>query len=194
MNKFKNYPEIFEKNRYCVVRDAISQELVSLISQYALFDEMQDFTPDGVQVPAAHSKYSDPAIESLMLLLGPKMEQITGLKLYPTYSFFRVYRNKDELVKHKDRESCEISTTISFNYSYDSNKFQWPIYIEGNKVNLNPGDMVVYRGCELEHWREPFCIDEDAWHVQAFLHYVDVNGPNAEWKYDKRKKPGKLYR
>jgi hypothetical protein len=38
-------------------------------------------------------------------------------------------------------------------------------------------------GCDIEHYRKPFIGD---WHSQAFLHYVDQNGPNAEYKYDKR--------
>ena len=41
---------------------------------------------------------------------------------------------------------------------------EWPIYLdpsgeegkEGVKVLLNPGDMLIYRGCDLEHWRDPF--------------------------------------
>ena len=27
---------------------------------------------------------------------------------------------------------------------------------KGTKVLLEVGDMLVYSGCELEHWREPF--------------------------------------
>ena len=26
----------------------------------------------------------------------------------------------------------------------------------GIKVDLKPGDMLLYSGCELEHWRDPF--------------------------------------
>ena len=28
---------------------------------------------------------------------------------------------------------------------------------------------------------------EGQWQAQVFIHYVDANGPNAEWKFDKRK-------
>ena len=187
------FTEKFKRDGYCVVQNAVSPDVVSFITQYAMFDEMQDFNTSE-QVPNAHAKYADPAMETLMLHMHPQLEEITGLKLHPTYSFFRVYRNGHELTKHTDRPSCEISTTISFKYNYDSDKFQWPIYMAGNEVNLNPGDMVVYRGMELEHWRNPLVYDEPVWHVQAFLHYVDANGPNADWKYDRRKTPGRLER
>lgn len=180
--------EIFKDKGYCIVKNAISEELRDFVTQYALFDEMQDFAPEGVgrQVQNAHSKYADPAMEVVLLHLHKTMEENTGLKLFPTYSFYRVYRPGDDLKIHKDRPSCEISCTLCFNYSYDDSKYQWPIYMNGNPVSLNPGDMVVYRGCDLDHWRDVFDIDEDVWHVQGFFHYVDQNGPYSDYKYDKR--------
>jgi hypothetical protein len=104
----------FKENGYCVVRSAISPELRDFVTQYALFDEMQDFAGDDQQVPDSHSKYADPAMESLLLLLHSTMEENTGLKLYPTYSYYRVYRNGDSLEHHTDRHSCEISATLKF--------------------------------------------------------------------------------
>jgi hypothetical protein len=64
-----------------------------------------------------------------------------------------------------------------------SDKTKWPIFIEGNSIELNEGDAVIYLGCELEHWRDEFKGD---WHAQTFLHYVDKNGANKEWFKDKR--------
>lgn len=178
---------LFKQNGYCVVKNAISEELRDFATQYALFDEMQIFTGEGDdQIPNAHHKYADPAMETLLLHLHETMEKNTGLKLFPTYSYYRVYRPGNELKIHKDRPSCEISCTLCFNYSYDDSKYKWPIYMAGNKVDLSPGDMVIYRGCDLDHWREVFDINEDAWHVQGFFHYVDQNGSYADWKYDKR--------
>jgi hypothetical protein len=180
----------FMEHGYCVIKNAISDELRDFVTQYALFDEMQNFSSIDSQVPNAHSKYSDPAMESMLLQLHSVMEQSTGLNLYPTYSYYRVYRNGDELVPHKDRPSCEISATMCFNYSYTDQNLNWPIFMEGNKVTLMPGDLVIYRGCDLEHWREPLIHSSDVWHVQGFFHYVDANGPYSEFKYDKRSSIG----
>jgi hypothetical protein len=182
----------FKKNKYVVVKNAISKDLASFITQYALFDEMQDFTEDTSQVLGAHAKYADPVMESLLLKLHPLMEEKTGLTLLPTYAFHRVYRNGAELHPHKDRPSCEISATISFNYSYEGSGYEWPIFIDGTPIVLSPGDMAIYRGIELEHWRTAFDNKTDSWHVQAFLHYVDANGPHSEWKWDKRESLGSL--
>jgi alkylated DNA repair dioxygenase AlkB len=101
-------------------------------------------------------QYSDIAMETLLLKCQPVMEKATGLKLYPAYTYARIYKKGDELKRHKDRFSCEISTTMNLGGD------DWPIYLEpsgkegkkGIKVDLKPGDMLVYSGCELEHWRK----------------------------------------
>lgn len=179
--------EIFQTHGYTLVKNAISKEMRDFITQYALFDEMQDYSPDSMQVADAHSRYGDPAMEALLLSLQTIMEENTGLELYPTYSFYRVYRPGDELPPHTDRDACEISTTICFNYSYDDSKYRWPIKVEGVEVDQKPGDIVIYRGIDLEHSRDPFTLeDEAAWHVQGFFHYVDANGPHADEKWDRR--------
>jgi hypothetical protein len=192
----KSNIDFFAENKYCIVKSAISEELRDFVTQYALFDEMQDFASEEMQgrmqVPNAHSKYADPAMESMLLHLQPIMEKNTGLKLIPTYSYYRVYRNGDDLKKHTDRPSCEVSATLCFNYDYDDKDYEWPIFMNGNSLTLKPGDMAIYRGCDLDHWREPFEYFKSSWHVQGFFHYVDANGPYAEYKYDKRNSIGDL--
>jgi hypothetical protein len=185
-----NY-EIFSNKKYSVVRSVISKELRDFITQYALFDEMQDLTlergdPSTIQVPNAHSKYGDPAMETVLLNLKETIEVITGLSLLPTYSYYRIYRKGDDLKPHIDRPACEISATLCFNYSYDDKKYNYPIYIEGNEINLGPGDMVIYKGLELSHWRTSMEVGSDDWQVQGFFHYVDANGIYTEWQNDKR--------
>ena len=129
----------------------------------------------------------------------PLMQQETGLELLPTYSYARIYKKGDVLKRHKDRPSCEISTTVHLGGD------KWPIFIDGTGQNnviderkniikpgapagtevlLDVGDMLVYSGCELEHWREPL---EGNTCAQVFLHYNHVNGPFAEKnRFDKR--------
>jgi hypothetical protein len=50
-------------------------------------------------------------------------------------------------------------------------------------IMLDEGDAVIYRGCELPHWREAY--NEGTKLAQVFLHYVDANGKFTEWKDDK---------
>ena len=124
-------------------------------------------------------------METLLQEIKPVMEKHTGLELQPSYSYARIYKKGDELKRHKDRFSCEISTTMNLGGD------DWPIYLEpsgkkdmkGVKVNLKPGDMLVYYGCELEHWREKFKGKDCG---QVFLHYNKSSKTSKENLYDKR--------
>ena len=203
----------FKKNNYMVIRKAIDPKIAEFVMNYfmmkrqvarTMFDErfISPFTNEwGVwndqQAPETYSHYGDIAMETLLLAVQPKMEKETGLSLYPTYAYARIYKNGDILKRHKDRFSCEISTTMNLGGD------KWPIFIEPNEkegyytdesyvssnakgieVSLEPGDMLVYRGVILEHWREPFMGDNCG---QVFLHYNDVNSENAEKnKFDTR--------
>jgi len=172
-------------NKYQVIKGAISYELANFVFNYFLLkQDAVDFmyknnitydngmlgTWTDKQIPNTYSHYADFAMETLLVKMLPVMAKETGLNLVPTYSYARIYKHGDELKKHKDRPSCEISTTINLGGD------PWSIFIEGTKVLLEVGDMLVYSGCDLEHWREPFEGDICG---QVFLHYNHVNGPFA---------------
>jgi len=133
--------------------------------------------------------YADPLIEVMLKQCKPAIEEKTGLELEPTYSFSRAYQEGEELRPHTDRPSCEISVTINVACTGDI----WPIWMqyENNdpvKCMLNPGDAVIYKGCEATHWRRK--LPESQINVQFMLHYVDKNGPHAEYKFDRREALG----
>ena len=151
------------------------------------------------QIPEAFCQYADIAMETLLLKVQPVIEQHTKLKLTPTYSYARIYKKGNMLRRHKDRFSCEISATLNLGGDL------WPIYLSPNenvgipddkkgitissnakgiRVDLKPGDMLIYKGMELEHWREPF-TGEDC--CQVFLHYNNVKSKDFEINmFDKR--------
>lgn len=181
----------FKKNGYVIVKNAISKDIAEIFTNYALFDEKQNFSPEkekigGGQVPNAHSKFVDPATEALLLYLQPVIEKYTGLNLYPTYSIYRIYRNGDVLYPHTDRNSCEISVTLCLGHSYANSEYKWPIFVDEKPFFLSPTDLLIYRGIDLKHWRNTFDIKKESWHVQAFFHYVDANGHYSNLKYDQR--------
>ena len=184
---------IFKTQKYQVIKNAISKELANFIFNYFLLKRdavawmyQNNITYDtGLlgtwsddQVPNTYSHYADPVMETLLMKVLPVMQKEIDLKLVPTYSYARIYKHGDILHKHKDRPSCEISTTIHLGGD------KWSIFVEGTEVLLDVGDMLVYSGCELEHWREPLEANTCA---QVFLHYNHVNGPFAEKnRFDKR--------
>jgi hypothetical protein len=192
----------FKKNKYIVLKSVISFELADFIYSYFLLKRkvaetlfntkyISPFTDyfgiwNDRQVPNTYSHYSDIVMETLLIKVLSTMEEHTKLKLNPNYSYARIYKKGDVLHRHKDRFSCEISTTLNLGGD------PWPIFLEpsgeeglkGVKVDLKPGDMLIYKGNLLEHWREPFEGENCA---QVFLHYnnIGTEGSN-ENIYDKR--------
>ena len=167
---------------YKVVKEAISFELANFLFNYFLLKReavyymysnnwMHDNGVLGTwkdeQVPNTYSIYGDPVFDTLLMKVLPVMQRETGLDVIPTYSYARIYKKGDILKKHKDRPSCEISTTLNLGGD------PWSIFLEGEKVDLNVGDMLIYEGCKLEHWREPF---EGEHCGQVFLHYNNKKG------------------
>jgi len=144
------------------------------------------------QCPKSEAIHGTVTFDKLLEDLTPHFEQASGLKLFPPYSYARLYNNQGEELKvHKDRPACEISASLTLDFEGDV----WPIFMganedksEATEVKMNIGDAVVYRGCDIYHWRETY--KEGKWQAQVFLHYVDQNGPHAEWKYDKRESLG----
>jgi alkylated DNA repair dioxygenase AlkB len=113
--------------------------------------------------------------ETLMASSQGFLCDLLGVKVYPTYSYARLYYAGNELVPHRDRPSCEFSVTVTLGGEFE---MLWPIYIEradgeGLVCRLGIGDALVYKGCERTHWREPF---EGLWQAQVFMHYVDADG------------------
>tara|TARA_R110002126_G_scaffold155554_1_gene302592 strand:- start:768 stop:1139 length:372 start_codon:yes stop_codon:yes gene_type:complete len=119
-------------------------------------------------------------METMLALKIKKVEEETGLEVLPSYSFWRMYTYGADLKIHKDRPSCEISITALIQKDKD-----WPIYMDGKEILLSAGDAVVYLGAELEHYRKEYDGDFQS---QVFMHYVDKNGPYADFVFDK--KPG----
>ena len=163
-------------NKYQVIKKAVNYELANFIFNYFLLkrDAVQWMYQNNIiydngmfgtwtdqQVPNTYSHYADMVMETLLVKMLPVMASETGLDLVPTYSYARIYKHGDILKRHKDRPSCEISTTLNLGGD------PWPIYIdgtgadnvideqkniikpnapEGTKVLLEVGDMLVYSG------------------------------------------------
>jgi hypothetical protein len=181
--------DFFQKNKYVYIKNFLNKKVCSIATSYALFDEKNNFFSDS-QVPGANAKYGDLLMESLLDYCLAPIEKNTGLELYPTYSYFRVYRNGDELEPHTDRPSCEISATVCLGFYYKNKIDPWPINIEKKSIPMRQGDIVIYRGMDLTHSRDKLVDSEDAYHVQCFLHYVDKNGPHKNLKFDGRSELG----
>ena len=166
------------KENYKYVKNMLSPDMVQFLTSFSL----KNFTNGDSQVPlssASHSKSSD-IYNHITHYLLPRMEKETNLKLKPIYSYNRIYMGGSELKKHIDRKACEISASITSKYFYKDSNYKWPLCMGDMPIVIKTGDGVIYKGCEIPHWRPFFNQPKEYWHHQLFIHYVDLNGPNKD--------------
>ena len=178
----------FSASGYSVLRSVLSPREAELISSYAL---LQGVYPDYYTAEPStqsHGRYADAMGETLLIKLHSLMRQVAGAALEPCYSYLRIYRQGAVLHKHIDRASCEVSASMTLGFKA---LHQWPLWLEADgeprALELAPGDLLVYSGADLPHWRERF--DGQHW-VQLFLHYVRSDGPYANYRFDGRDQLG----
>lgn len=184
----------FHTYGYQIVEDAVSKETASILStEFTLFrdlitrnnpQELASTSFSDKMVERCFAWYAHTPFEALLIHLQPKVEEIVGKKLYPCYSYGRIYYNGAIMAKHTDRRSCEYSTTLTL----DIDDTPWGIWFTDlqnttKELILDVGTMCVYQGNTLEHWREFYTGKKQ---IQVFLHYVDSTGPYAHCKFDGR--------
>lgn len=186
--------KFFCEERYLPVRRFLDPALANLLKgymekkarmeqiHYAIDPDSQshifsgDLPGQDLQVQSSFAWYGDPMMDTLLEQSTAFIGDMIDKQLFPTYSYCRLYLNNAVLDKHIDRHECQFSTTICLGGD------PWPIFFEDKarneiRIDLEPGDMVVYAGVELQHWREPFTGSQCA---QVFLHYGDVDFPMAD--------------
>jgi hypothetical protein len=193
----------FKKDNYLVIKKAVSEDICKFAAEYLMLkrqvsqrlhnkkmigrDNLGWGSFGDGQVPFSYNHYSDTAMEILLVRMKSVIENKIKKEIVPTYSYTRIYEHGDILGRHKDRYSCEISATLTL---FQDKK--WPIFVEpsgktglkGIPINLKMGDLMIYNGEKIEHWREVFYGN---WCVQVFLHYNIKGTKKAEEnKFDKR--------
>ena len=177
----------FAENGYAIVREAIHPQTCRVFHRYAKYNQSLNgyYHSAGPVTRDVQDRYSDPFGEGILVELQQQVADTVGKALHCAYSYLRIYGPESFLKPHTDRDSCEISATLTI--AHDPGDARWPVYLrhEGKPVavDLAPGDLLIYRGSELEHWRDDF--DGRYW-MQLFLHYVTVGGPFDHLKFDGR--------
>lgn len=211
----------FEKNGYLVIKNLYDEkELLSEVPKergqfnFSTDSNLFTFTPVEMQVEGSVARYHYPPYRYAHSQIRLKIEKIIGKKLFNTYFYDRFYFPGQQLTPHADRDACEISVTLHISTNL---KTPWPIWIktpdtfkdetkrelvsqgENRSVILQPGDGMIYKGCERPHWREPMPSNptsekgffsklfnkkqekeqEELYYHQVFFHYVLADGHRA---------------
>ena len=203
--------KFFQKNNWVKIENVIDKKLTEFLYEYvkleavrlsAIEHKIDRESPDydksiygefyDTQAPGDFSKYGDLTFDTILAGIASDMKKHTGLNLTPTYSYHRLYTHGTELTRHRDRPSCEVSATMCIgsdtsNLKNTEPSYKWPMFVKNDNedeipIELNPGDVIIYRGCEVEHWRLPFKGTNQA---QAFFHYNEKDG-QYDIKFDCR--------
>ena len=186
------------------IKDFLPDQLLNVLNSYCIikYSNKKEFKIDS-QTNSLISEHSDYLMETILDLSTPVVEQNVQKKLYPTYSFLRIYDKGSDLPIHKDRESCEYTVALclmadpidkpyelfigeaddSSDYKYFDNKKNYNRYRIDHKFSMVPNNAVIFKGMDKIHWRETCSHD---YFITVFLHYVDQEGPYKEFKFDKR--------
>ena len=167
--------DTLETKKYKYIKNILSLDIVDFLSTWSF----KNFTKGDEQSPfsSSHHSIESDMFKHIIHYLLPIMEKETNLKLKPIYAYDRIYMGGSELKKHVDRNACEISASITLKYFYKDKNYKWPLCMGDIPIIIESGDGVIYKGCEIPHWRPIFNQPKKYWHHQLFIHYVDKNGP-----------------
>jgi len=163
----------FYKDGYMVVRGLLDTDVALSLGAHLNKEEQLGRGEFGdPQAPLSTIFHSDDLLLKTQVKLLGIIEKYTGLELLKTYNYARIYKKGSILKIHKDREACEISATIDLGGS------PWDLWVLNRdenpvKIQLNPGDALIYKGRDIPHWRGKLEGEE---HTQVFMHYVDKYG------------------
>ena len=210
----------FEKDGYLVVKDLWDAEdlyhpLPDIKGQLNYWSkDVTQFNHNPVegQVEGSLARYWHPQYRKAHTGIRRKLEKIIGRTLYNTYYYDRYYFPGQELTKHADRDACEISVSIHVSTNLPDKLKDWAFKIktpdtytddkktailvpgEERSAILNPGDGLLYKGCERPHWRDAMPTPEkvedapkEYYYHQIFFHYVLQDGLRAHCAWDRGK-------
>ena len=145
--------------------------------------------------------YCFPPAVALHRWMRDNLRDVIDMELVETYSYTRTYDRGAYLKSHTDRPSCEVSATICLDYKSDDNT-PWKIWVQNDRnyiddavhdqqqlfeitqkpvigkrkgsvaVSLEVGDVLLYQGPNIPHWRDTFLGDYSS---HMFLHFINAN-------------------
>ena len=176
------------KDDYIIIKNAVSPDLCKFIAlEYEMMETVCNHLYQGADLSDlckhTFARYSPLMMEALSVQLQPQIETAVNMRLFPTYSYARIYYEGSELQQHFDRPSSEVTVSVCLEKGVD-----WPLYVQNaegvtHALELEVGDIGIYSGRKHKHWREPLTGKR---HIQAFLQYVNAEGDDAWLKWDTR--------
>lgn len=104
--------------------------------------------------------HNDPAARTLHAPLTPLVSRLAGEPLKPSFSYLIKYLEGAALDAHRDREQCGVTAVLQVDFDPDpAGATPWPLIFVTpagpEPVSVALGDLLVFRGTAIEHYREP---------------------------------------
>ncbi|WP_353500390.1 hypothetical protein [Vibrio chaetopteri] len=136
---------------YQILREALTDRELDSIMRYLAIMKNMGALKGNADGHSAHMYYSIPYFEALLSSFALTVSEAVGEEVYPCYSFLWNYKKGHEVPKHRDRDAVDY--IVSFNIN-NKGEDDWPIYIEGERVDLRNKEALILDGKALVHWRE----------------------------------------
>tara|TARA_R110000824_G_scaffold7066_1_gene32281 strand:- start:3840 stop:4454 length:615 start_codon:yes stop_codon:yes gene_type:complete len=175
-----------KKHGYFIERNFFNKPTTDILCLYSLKSVRDQISVRGALDNPTEHKLSwnirddgHAAFDAVLPSMTEKMSRLCKVELIPSYYYQRIYLKGADMDGHIDRDACQYSCSVNLGQSE-----QYPIYILDKHTNkytealLEPGDAMIYMGCEQRHFRKIFRGD---WYSQLFLHWVDETRPECFW-------------
>ncbi len=147
---------------FAVVRGVARGALLDGLRRYYAALVEEGFAKSGGEYGEPHRwvLHNDPAGRTLHPPLAPLVSRLAGEPLKPSFTYLIKYLEGAALDAHRDREQCAVTAVLQVDFDPEpAGATPWPlIFVTPERpthVLLACGDLLVFRGTAIEHYREP---------------------------------------
>lgn len=183
----------------------LPDQIVTLLYNYMIIkgSAEKEWTNDPGTSKALLGYYGDYLMETILDMSTPVIENALNKKLWPSYSYVRIYDKDSDLPAHLDRKGSEY--VLCLGLGSDPINKPYPIYIGSkddeqdytyqdvhnkdctfkieNKFNMLQNTAILFSGQDKFHWRTKCKHDH---FISLFMFYVDQKGEYIDQKFDGR--------
>jgi hypothetical protein len=168
----------FAREKYTTLRGILPPEQIRAMQNYfrGLVEEGLMMFNDG-HVEGRYGIHNDVLSRYFHFQLAPLISRMVGETVKPSYVYSATYLEDAILKPHTDRPQCEFTMSFQVNFepSQPNGVSSWALCLDDLRENrvetfLANGDGLIYKGCELVHYREHLAKGHRS--TSIFFHFV----------------------
>jgi hypothetical protein len=149
----------FEEQRYCTLPSLLREAHVAALGRYyRSLIEYGGWQFGDEQVQLRYGHHNETVARYFHHQLTDLVSRVAGEPLKPTYAYVSAYREGAVLHPHVDRRQCVFTLSLWIDHDTAKTAEPWPLWFQTHHGQValvqKAGDAVLFRGCELPHWRD----------------------------------------